>query len=241
LGVDALHDRPRDAGAPGDARSRPVLRNSLARLSSLLTVFVAVAAGGLAGCSDTHIVTSDDPLAPAARTADRAAVQPANAAIGERLAAAALDDSQLGGIRGGLSTGSGLVVNFSFQEATYVNHTLTQNIVVPTMTVSPGSATGAAATASGAALAPIGNLATQVQMSSPTQAIQSILNNGMTSVVSNLGGRGVTSTVSNAANNQLIQQVITANIGIVGLSQTIQQNVASTVASRLAAANSQFR
>jgi hypothetical protein len=62
----------------------------------------------------------------------------------------------------------------------------------------------------------------------------------MTSVVSNLGA-GVTNTISNAANNQLIQQVITANIGITGLSQAIQQNVASTVASRLAAANSQFR
>ena len=132
-----------------------------------------------------------------------------------------------------------MVVNFSFQEATYVNHNLAQSIVVPTMTVSPGSATGA--TASGSALAPIGNLATQVQASSPALAIQSILNNGMTSMVSNLGGGGVTNTVSNAANNQLIQQVITANIGITGLSQTIQQNVASTVASRLAAANSQFR
>jgi hypothetical protein len=168
-------------------------------------------------------------------------VQPANTAIGERFAAAALDDSQLGGIRGGLSTGSGLVVNFSFQEATYVNHNLTQSIVVPTITVSPGSATGAAAKASDSAFAPIGNLATRVQVGSPTQAIQSILNNGMTSVVSNLGGGGVTNTVRNAANNQLIQQVTTANIGITGLSQTIQQNVASTVASRLAAANSQFR
>jgi hypothetical protein len=136
-----------------------------------------------------------------------------------------------------------MVVNFSFQEATYVNHNLAQSIVVPTMTVSPGSATGTAvtATASGSALVPIGNLATQVQASSPTLAIQSILNNGMTSVFSNLGGRGVTNTIGNTANNQLIQQVITANIGITGLSQTIQQNVASTVASRLAAANSQFR
>jgi hypothetical protein len=132
-------------------------------------------------------------------------------------------------------------VNFSFQEATYVNHNLAQSIVVPTMTVLPGSATATAATASGSALAPIGNLATQVQVSSPTLAIQSILNNGMTSVVSNLGGGGVTNTISNAANNQLIQQMITANIGITGLSQTIQQNVASTVAGRLAAANSQFR
>jgi hypothetical protein len=207
--------------------------------SSLLTICVTVAAGCLAGCYDSRIVAPGEPIARAAKTADHAAVQPANAAIGERLAATALDDSQLGEVRGGFSPGSGMVVNFSFQEATYVNHNLAQSIVVPTMTVSPGS--GTAAMASGSALAPIGNIATQVRASSPTLAIQSILNNGMTSVVSNLGGGGVTNTVSNAANNQLIQQVITANIGITGLSQTIQQNVASTVASRLAAANSQFR
>ena len=212
-------------------------------MASLLTTCAAIAAGALAGCYNSRIVIPDEPIAPAAKTAGHAAVQPASAAIGEHLAAAALDDSQLSEVRGGFSTGSGMVVNFSFQEATYVNHNLTQSIVAPTITVSPGSATGAAATAtaSGSALAPIGNLATQVQASSPTLAIQSILNNGMTSVVSSLGGGGVTNMVSNAANNQLIQQVITANIGITGLSQTIQQNVASTVASRLAAANSQFR
>ena len=215
---------------------------SLTTPNLLLTVCVAVAAGVVAGCSDSRIATSGEPIAQAAKIADRATVQPANTALGERLAAAALDDSQLGEIRGGLSTSSGLVVNFSFQEATYVNHNLAQNIVVPTMTVSPGSATGVVGTvtASGSALTPFVATGKQAQVSSPAMAIQSILNNGMTSVVSNLGA-GVTNTISNAANNQLIQQVITANIGITGLSQTIQQNVASTVASRLAATNSQFR
>ena len=215
---------------------------SLTTPNLLLTVCVAVAAGAVAGCSDSRIATSGEPIAQAAKIADRATVQPANTALGERLAAAALDDSQLGEIRGGLSTSSGLVVNFSFQEATYVNHNLAQNIVVPTMTVSPSSATGVVGTvtASGSALTPFVATAKQAQVSSPAMAIQSILNNGMTSVVSNLGA-GVTNTISNAANNQLIQQVITANIGITGLSQTIQQNVTSTVASRLAAANSQFR
>jgi hypothetical protein len=169
--------------------------------------------------------------------ADRAAVEPASTPIGERLAATALDDRQLGGIRGGLSTGSGLVVTFSFQEATYVNHNLVQSIVVPTITVAPG----AAATAAGSALAPVENLARQLQVTSPALAIQSVLNNGMTLVTSNLGGGGILNRISNAANNQVIQQVITANIGITGWSQMIQQNVASTVASRLAAANSQFR
>jgi hypothetical protein len=132
-------------------------------------------------------------------------------------------------------------MNFSFQEATYVNHNLVQSIVVPTITVSPGSVTNPTALVTGLASASIGNQLAQVQTNAPASAIQSTLNNGMTSVVSNFGGGGVTNTVSNAANNQLVQQVIAANIGITGLSQATQQNVASTVASRLAAANSQFR
>jgi hypothetical protein len=189
---------------------------------SLLTVCAVVAAAALAGFSDSRIAASDEPIAPAAKTADRPAVQPAKTAIGERLATAALNDSQLSEIRGGLSTGSGPVVNFSFQEATYVNHNLAQSVVVPTMTISPGSA---------AALAP----------TILSSSIQSLLNNGMTSIASSLGHGGVTNAISNTANNQLVQQVITANIGITGLSQAIQQNLASTVASRLAAANSQFR
>ena len=41
--------------------------------------------------------------------------------------------------------------------------------------------------------------------------------------------------------DQLVQQLITANINISGLSQTIQQSVASTVVSRVQAATSQFR
>jgi hypothetical protein len=102
---------------------------------------------------------------------------------------------------------------------------------VRTMTVSPGLATGVVATvaARGSGLTPLADTAKQAQVSSPAPAIQSILNNGMTSVANNLGA-GVTNTIGNAVNNQLIQRVITANIGTTGLSQTIQQNVASTVA-----------
>ena len=163
-----------------------------------------------------------------------------------RFASAALDDSRLGEIRGGLNTGSGMVVNFSFQEATYVNHSLAQSIVVPTVTVAPGSGGAAGANRSRwrvprPLIAPTGNGMTQVQVSSPALAVQSLVNSGMTSVVSSLGGGGVSNTITNSANNQLVQQVITANIRITGLSQTIQQSVASTVMSRVAAANSQFR
>jgi hypothetical protein len=168
--------------------------------------------------------------------------------IAETFASVTLDDRQLGEVRGGLNTGSGLIVNFSFQEATYVNNNLAHSIVVPTVTVSPGSSTASLASASGGAggftpgsIAPTGGAATQMQVSSPALAVQSLVNSGMTSVVSSLGGGGVTNTISNSANNQLVQQVITAKIDITGLSQTVQQSVASTVLSRIAAANSQFR
>jgi len=117
-----------------------------------------------------------------------------------------------------------MIVNFSFQEATYVNHNLAQNVIVPTMTLSTGSNPGSMGNSSASGL-----------------SIQSILNNGMTSVVSGLGRSGVSNTISNTASNQLVQQVITANIGVTGLSQTLQQSVASSVANRLAAANSQFK
>lgn len=209
-----------------------------------LLAALAAAAGLVSGCSAGRIAGSGGSstvTAPAA--GERPAKQAAHATVGERFASAALDDHRLGEIRGGLSTGSGLVVSFSFQQATYVNHNLTQSIVVPTITVSPGANTAsiAAATSSGGfSVAPMIGTAPSAQVSSPALMVQSLVNSGMTSVVSSLGG-GVTNTVSNAANNQLVQQVITANVDIAGLSHTLQQSMASTVASRMAAANSQFR
>ena len=142
-----------------------------------------------------------------------------------------------------MSTGSGMMVNFSFQEATYVNHNLTQSIIVPTMTISPGSTPASTTTmmASGSGIAGVGTTATHVQVGTPSQVVQSVVNSGMTSVVSSLGGGGVANHITNSANNQLVQQVITANIGITGLGQAIQQGVASTVMSRVQAANAQFR
>ena len=142
-----------------------------------------------------------------------------------------------------MSTGSGMVVNFSFQEATFVNHNLTQSIIVPTMTILPGSTSASTATmtAGGPGVVGVGTTATHVQVGTPSQVVQSVVNSGLTSVVSSLAGGGVTNHISNAANDQLVQQVITANIGITGLGQAIQQGVASTVMSRVQAATAQFR
>jgi hypothetical protein len=209
----------------------------------LLAGGAVIAAGVLAGCSESRIKASADSTAVPPRIEHRLADQPAKTAVGQRFASAALDDRQLGGVRGGMSAGSGMVVNFSFQEATFVNHNLTQSIIVPTMTISPGSTPGSTTTmmASGSGVAGVGTTATHVQVGTPSQVVQSVVNSGLTSVVSSLGSGGVTNHISNAANNQLVQQVITANIGITGLGQAIQQGVASTVMSRVQAANAQFR
>ena len=208
--------------------------------SALFAFGVAAAASLLAACSEDRIAAPTTDAAPAVKPSDEAAVSPAPTDIRERVANAALDDQSLGEIRGGLSTGSGVVMNFSFQEATYVNNNLTQSIVIPTLTVSPGSNTTAVANSfSPGAIAPAGNIV-QAQVSSPAQAVQSIVNNGMTTIVGSLSKGGITNVIGNTANNQLIQQVITANIGITGLSQAMQQSVASAAMGHLAAANAQF-
>ena len=218
------------------------------RPTLLLAGFAAITVGILGGCSDSRVAAVGDGNATA-QSENHKEDQPAPTAIGKAFAKVALDDQELGGIRGGLSVGSGVVLNFAFQEATFVNHNLTQNVVIPTITVSPGSTTasvagvtvpgGGVSNFSPNSVAGVGNLATPV--SSPALAVQSILNSGMTQVVSNIGGGGVTNLISNTANNQVVQQLITANINISGLSQTVQQSVASTVLSRVQAATSQFR
>jgi len=219
------------------------------RPTPLLAGFAAIAAGVLGGCSDSRIAATGDSV-PASVQHENRDDQPVSTVIDKAFAKVALNDQELSGVRGGLSLGSGVVLNFAFEEATFVNHNLAQSIVVPTITVSPGSNTasvggmtvgGSVGNFSPNSVAVIGNAAAQLPVSSPTIAIQSILNNGMTSVVSSVGGGGVTNLISNTANDQLVQQLITADINISGLSQTIQQSVASTVVSRVQAATSQFR
>jgi hypothetical protein len=212
-------------------------------LPALLTASVVIAASLLGGCSDTAIGTAGGeagapaPARAAAQTTNRAAPVASGQPMGEQLASAALDDRRLSEVRGGFETSSGVVLNFAFQQATYVNHQLVESIVVPTMTISPsslgglGAASQAAAALSGATVLPNGTVQAQVSAAAPV--IQALVNSGMTSIVSTLGNGGLTSVISNAANNQLIQQMNTLNIGVTGLSNMIQQSVASTVLNRL--------
>jgi len=119
-------------------------------LFTLLTAFVVIAASLLGGCSDNTVSAVDsDARAPVpTASADRASRQvpaqqaaaPAtlSAELGRQLASVALNDAKLSDVRGGFDTGSGVTLNFAFQQATYVNHNLTESVVVPTLTISPG-------------------------------------------------------------------------------------------------------
>ncbi len=242
-------------------------------LPALLTASVVIAASLLGGCSDNAIGTGrgGNPSLPPA--AEQAAPQPTGQPtelstgqpVGERLAGAALDDQGLSQIRGGFETSSGVVLNFAFQQATFVNHSLVQNVVVPTLTISPGQGMTSIAGASpvGGASPPnvnvssltglgvsaqsqtafsgttiLANGTVQTQVSAAAPVVQALVNSGMTSIVSNLGGGGLSSVISNTANDRVVQQTTTINIGVTGLSSLMQQSIPATVLNRLSGPNS---
>lgn len=183
----------------------------------------------------------------------------------QRLASAALDDQDLSQIRGGFEASSGVVLNFAFQQATFVDHNLAQTVVVPTLTISPGaggvSVAGASPTSGasapnvnvssltglgvsaqsqsgaigGAKVLANGTVQTQVSLAAPV--IQALVNSGMTSIVSSLGNGGLTSVISNTANNRVVQQMTTIDIGVSGLSSLVRQSISSSVLSRLSGPN----
>lgn len=230
-------------------------------LPALLATVVVIAASLLGGCSDSLIGAGGDvapvPASAGDLAAARAATSAAKGPIGVRLASAALDDGRLSQIRGGFETSSGVVLNFAFQQATFINHSLAENIVVPTITVAPGAGTpvGSAAVL-GAVIPSVGGLGTsapnpgstailgngivQTQVSPSAPIIQALVNSGMTSVVSTLGSGGLNNVVTNGANNQLVQQVTTLDIGVTGLTKLIQQGIPSAAMNRLLG-GAQFR
>ncbi len=230
-------------------------------LPALLTAMTVFAASLLGGCSDNAIGTigagAPAPKAAAQNSPPQpTAQQPATAQqLGERLASAALDDDRLSQIRGGMEAGSGVVLNFAFQQATFVNHTLAETVVVPTLTVAGGAPAGVGASSLGglglatssiaggttpnvttATVVANGAVQTQVSVSAPV--LQALVNSGMASIVGAGTNGGVTSVIANAQNNSLVQQVTTVDIGVNGLSKLIQQSVPSSVLNRLVGANS---
>lgn len=222
-------------------------------LPALLTAMAVFAASLLGGCSNDAIGTigAGAPVPQAA--AQRSALRPTGRQLGERLASAALDDDRLSQIRGGMEAGSGVVLNFAFQQATFVNHTLAETVVVPTLTVAGGPSAGvdtsslgalglanqsiAGATPNVTTATVVANGAVQTQVSVSAPVLQALVNSGLASIVGGNNG-GVTSVLANAQNNSLVQQVTTVDIGVAGLSKLIQQSVPASVLSRLTGANS---
>jgi hypothetical protein len=227
-------------------------------LPALLTASVVIAASLLGGCSDFAIGTPGRDSPVAAQATEHTSQPLAEPRVGERLASLALDDHRLSEIRGGVDAGSGVVLNFAFQQATFVNHNLVQSVVVPTLTVSPSqgavsnpSVNLAALTGLGITASPsvagatnissatvVGNATVQTQVSVSAATIQALVNSGMATVVGTGSSGGVSSVVTNTANNTLVQQMTTLNIGVTGLSKLIQQGIPSTVLSRLSGPNS---
>ena len=189
--------------------------------------------------------------------------------VEQRLASVALDDAKLSDIRGGFDAGSGVTLNFAFQQATFVNHNLTENVVVPTLTISAGQGSVSASPAcDGRCCAPerqrrfagrprnirrtvddrgggdqLGhgrrewcgaNASERVDGGAPGFGQQWAL---PPSSAPASGNGGVTSTITNTANNQLIQQMTTVDIGVSGLSKLMQQSIPSAVMSRLSGPN----
>jgi hypothetical protein len=219
--------------------------------SALLTALAVIAAGLLAGCADKVVGTvdwdSNSLVVPADRGSRQILAQSAPAPptssrdVKRRLARLALDESSLSTVRGGYDLGAGVTMNFAFQQATYVNHNLAQSVVIPTLTISPGQAGGPVAV--GGIMPPsissatvVANGTVQSQVSVANSPLQALVNSGMATIVGGSNG-GVITTLSNTANNQLIQQMTTVDIGVTGLSKMLQQNVASLVLSRIAGPN----
>src|SRR5689334_22119784 len=110
LGFDSLHDRSQYSCPACHAHHRPVLSRcsprmrAMDRLSTALASCAVVAAGVIAGCSDSRVTAPGPPMAASGPTLPRPA-QSAKAPVRESFTTAALDDRSLGTIRGGLNTG----------------------------------------------------------------------------------------------------------------------------------------
>jgi hypothetical protein len=197
----------------------------------------------------------------------------------------ALDDSQLGKIRGGFEVAPNLSVSFGFQQITSLDHQMIASVIIPDFTFSPtlqngafglssssndpgtpaggnssagGSTNGSQAGVSGLATNFLQNAlgTTNTSSSSGSSKSSSVTqitvpnlptvvtgvnagqsatttvgtpNQGVTSVMTQLGSGGLTNVVGNTANNALVQQVTTINLAISGLQQLLSQHVNSAL------------
>lgn len=213
-----------------------------------ISVPVAVSAGLLAGCaaSPVAMMGGDHPVtAKSVARESRPAADPAGRPV--RVAALMLSDDALGQLRGGYDLSPGVIVNFGFQQATYVNNSLIQSVVVPTLTIAGNVVTyggpmvittpNGSATFGTQGVKPaftsFGGMPGNGQSTILINGVaQSSANGGLTQVITAIGGGSLTSVIKNQVNGQKIQQFTSMNIGITGLSHMLQQTASDVVMNR---------
>lgn len=152
-----------------------------------------------------------------------AAPSPPEAIGALQLGGGQLSTQQLSTIRGGFDISPTMSISFGFQQIDYAGTQIIQSIMVPMTTLIQGATSAPVYVTSGGTttLQPTGTSGVTVT---------STANNGQTIVTSQLNNSGITNVISNQANNALLSQVTTMNIGITGMTQWLsQQQSAATL------------
>lgn len=159
--------------------------------------------------------------------------------LDQQFASVSLDDSQLGAIRGGFVLSAGTELRFAFQEATYVNRNLVQNLVSPMVTLRGGAGAMPVLTANtGPIPMPPSTLdvrgqGTGVLALSGNTPFGGIMGSGMLpsglSITSMGNVGGLTNFITNTLNGQLVQQATRVDISISGLNGLQQPSLALPV------------
>jgi hypothetical protein len=224
------------------------------------TTMPALAAGGAApGPFDSNFGSMLEVTVRAAPIAPQpaSAAEPASLA-GVELKPYALNNVQLGEIRGGFSLPGGVTLSFGFQQLSSLNGTLIQSILVPLtkitntttslpvivtgQTVSIPSTTTTSTVPGGSSGSPITSNPGFHQLSVPVGGTTGTAQNtpiavsstvasptgGATSFTTLLSSSGVSSLIGNTASNQLIQETATMNITVSGLAQAVASQAAAS-------------
>lgn len=161
-----------------------------------------------------------------------------------------LSSKALESIRGGFDLGPNLSINFAFSQIDSIGSNIVQSIIVPITTLTQDNP-NASATVSGSGGMPIAQLqmsganiaqgisnftpgnagtsntnttnTTVVPTGGTNYAIQTVANQGMTSISTQLANNGITNIIQNQANAQMIQQMTSIQIGITGMTQWLSQ------------------
>ncbi len=141
---------------------------------------------------------------------------------GQELSPGALAD-----IRGGFDFNRAFSISFGFRQEETINGIVVKSIEVPTINLTATTDTGVLSTNTAQAGIQVTNASGQTQTITPSSHgainITTQGNNGLTIINTQLDTSGITNTTTNTANNTAISVAATADIGISGLTQLLNQ------------------